>query len=95
MPRRWTWRGSASPCGTARTGSSPSTTPIAASSIRATSTKYAPWHIIPADNKWASRVAVARIISRTLKDLKLAYPEVSAEQKQALEEARLLLEAEK
>jgi PPK2 family polyphosphate:nucleotide phosphotransferase len=63
--------------------------------FRATSTKYAPWHIIPADNKWASRVAVARIICRTLKDLKLAYPEVSAEQKQALEEARLLLEAEK
>jgi len=63
--------------------------------FRATSTKYAPWHIIPADNKWASRVAVARIIYRTLKDLKLAYPVVSPEQKQALEEARLVLEAEK
>ncbi len=61
----------------------------------ATSTKWAPWHVIPADNKWFSRVAVATVIHETLKGLKLKYPEVSKEQKAALEEARTVLEGEK
>ncbi|WP_321476517.1 polyphosphate kinase 2 family protein [uncultured Paludibaculum sp.] len=63
--------------------------------IRATSTKNSPWYVIPADNKWVSRLAVAGIMYQTLKGLKLEYPTVSEQQKQALTEAKRLLEAEK
>ena len=48
-----------------------------------TSTEAAPWYIVPADNKWFTRLAVAAITYQTLEDLKLAYPTVSAEQKTA------------
>jgi PPK2 family polyphosphate:nucleotide phosphotransferase len=60
-----------------------------------TSTKAAPWYIIPADHKWFMRMAVAGIIQQTLKDLDLAYPTVTKEKKTELLEARKLLEAEK
>jgi hypothetical protein len=60
-----------------------------------TSTKHAPWYIIPADNKWFMRLAVAAIIGETLDDLKLRYPTVSNEKKLELERARELLIAEK
>jgi PPK2 family polyphosphate:nucleotide phosphotransferase len=63
--------------------------------IEATSTEYAPWHVIPADHKWVTRAIVADIITATLKSLDLKYPEVSAEQQQALAEARQQLMAEK
>jgi polyphosphate kinase 2 (PPK2 family) len=62
--------------------------------ITATSTDWAPWYIIPADNKWASRTVAADIITRTLIDLNLQYPEVSDAQRQLLAEARSKLEAE-
>ena len=39
-----------------------------------TSTKTAPWYIIPADNKWFMRLAVAAITYQTLDDLNLKYP---------------------
>src|SRR5258708_16303419 len=42
-----------------------------------TSTEWAPWHIIPADNKWFTSVAVADIITKKLKSLNLKYPNVS------------------
>ena len=60
-----------------------------------TSTKWAPWHIIPANDRWFSRIALGSIIYRRFKTLKLKYPVVSAEQKAKLEEARKILEAEK
>jgi PPK2 family polyphosphate:nucleotide phosphotransferase len=60
-----------------------------------TSTKHAPWYIIPADNKWFMRLAVAAIIYQTLEDLKLKYPTVSKEKKNELLEARKVLMAEK
>jgi PPK2 family polyphosphate:nucleotide phosphotransferase len=60
-----------------------------------TSTKYAPWHIIPADNKWFARAAVADIIVSKLKSLKLKYPEVSEAHRQELLQAKAILEAEK
>lgn len=60
-----------------------------------TSTKWAPWHIIPADNKWFMRLAVAGIIYRTMKDLDLKYPEVTDEHRKGLAEARELLMGEK
>jgi len=59
-----------------------------------TSTEWAPWHIIPADAKWFTRLAVAGIILDTLKKLKLRYPTVSEERKKELLEAREILEKE-
>ena len=59
-----------------------------------TSTQYAPWYVIPADHKWFTRLAVAAVIHRTMKDLKLKYPTLTAEQKQGLAKARELLEGE-
>lgn len=59
-----------------------------------TSTKESPWYLIPADNKWFTRVAVARIIAYRMKALKLAYPSVTEEQQKQLAEARSLLENE-
>jgi PPK2 family polyphosphate:nucleotide phosphotransferase len=59
-----------------------------------TSTDWAPWYIIPADNKWFTRLAVADIICNTLKDLNLAYPTVSEAHRQELLKAKELLENE-
>jgi PPK2 family polyphosphate:nucleotide phosphotransferase len=60
-----------------------------------TSTKYAPWYIIPADNKWYTRAAVADIIVCKLKELKLEYPNVSEEHKRELLKVKEILENEK
>jgi PPK2 family polyphosphate:nucleotide phosphotransferase len=57
-----------------------------------TSTSWAPWHIVPADNKWMTRLAVAEIIVRALKRLKLSYPEADPA---LLKEAKGLLTSEK
>ncbi len=59
-----------------------------------TSTKHAPWHIIPADHKWFTRSAVAGIIIETLESLDLHYPVVSDEHRAELLEDRRLLENE-
>ncbi|WP_295614114.1 polyphosphate kinase 2 family protein [Chamaesiphon sp. GL140_3_metabinner_50] len=60
-----------------------------------TSTKAAPWHIIPADRKWFTRLTVADIICSHLKQLELAYPQISAEQLAKLADAKQMLEREK
>jgi PPK2 family polyphosphate:nucleotide phosphotransferase len=44
--------------------------------IQETSTKYAPWYVVPADNKWFTRVIVASAVIETLDSLDLAYPEL-------------------
>ena len=62
--------------------------------IEATSTKWAPWYVIPADNKWVARALVASILTTAIEDLDLAYPEVSADQERLLEKARKQLAAE-
>ncbi len=54
--------------------------------INNTSTEYAPWHIIPADNKWFSRIAIGEIIHKTMKDLNLKYPK--PENQELLNDAR-------
>lgn len=59
-----------------------------------TSTEWAPWYVIPADRKWYTHLIVASIIYETLEKLGLSYPEVTEAQKQALLEARHLLEGE-
>lgn len=62
--------------------------------FRSTSTKHAPWFIVPADHKWFTRFAVSAIIVRTLERLELSYPRVSDSQRRDLLEARQLLLSE-
>ena len=59
-----------------------------------TSTKHAPWYIIPADHKWFTHLTVSDIIVETLKGLKLKYPSVTAEQAAGLAKARAALQKE-
>jgi PPK2 family polyphosphate:nucleotide phosphotransferase len=63
--------------------------------ISATSTKWAPWHIIPADHKWVSRALVARFVTTAIEALNPQYPEVSDAQRAAINEAKKQLQAEK
>ena len=62
--------------------------------ISATSTKWAPWYIIPADHKWVSRTLISDVLVTAIKSLKLEFPSVSEEKKAALVEARRQLEQE-
>lgn len=59
-----------------------------------TSTKWAPWHIIPADKKWFTRAAVADIIVSKLESLDMKFPEVSEAHKAELQRAKEMLESE-
>jgi PPK2 family polyphosphate:nucleotide phosphotransferase len=63
--------------------------------IRHTATLEAPWHVIPADNKWFTRIAVAAAIVDTLEDLNLAYPKVDKAKAKELAAARKILESKK
>lgn len=63
--------------------------------IRHTATDQAPWHVIPADNKWFTRIAVASAIVDALEGLDLSYPKVSDAKKKELADARKLLESKK
>ncbi len=62
--------------------------------LGATSTECAPWYVVPADDKWFTRAAVATILTRTIHSLDLRLPELKDEQREALAEARKRLEAE-
>ncbi len=62
--------------------------------ISNTSKSHAPWYIIPADDKWFARLAIASVIYREFGKLKLRYPEVTDTQKAELQKARLHLMAE-
>jgi polyphosphate kinase 2 (PPK2 family) len=53
-----------------------------------TSTRQAPWFVVPADHKWFTRVAIAELIADTLEGLDLAVPKPTKEQLVALAEAR-------
>jgi PPK2 family polyphosphate:nucleotide phosphotransferase len=59
--------------------------------IEATSTDWAPWYVVPADEKWASRAIVAHIVASTIRSLDLRYPKVSDEDRSRYEEARRTL----
>jgi len=56
--------------------------------IRNTATEHAPWYVIPANNKWFTRMAVAAAVITTLASLNLAYPTLSEAQLQDLKGAR-------
>ena len=60
--------------------------------IRATSTEYAPWYVIPADKKWFTRLLVAAVLVAKMSSLELAFPQVKGEAKKALRKARKDLE---
>lgn len=59
--------------------------------IRHTSTKNAPWYVVPADNKWYTRLVVASAVVDTLESLHLAYPTLDAKMRKELQEAKALL----
>jgi PPK2 family polyphosphate:nucleotide phosphotransferase len=59
--------------------------------IANTATPHAPWFVIPADNKWFTRLAVAAAIVDVLDGLNLSYPKVDAQKKRELEAARKVL----
>jgi polyphosphate kinase 2 (PPK2 family) len=62
--------------------------------IQHTATEYAPWYVVPADNKWFTRIVVAQAVVDALKGMKLKYPKVTSEEKAALAAARKQLESE-
>lgn len=62
--------------------------------LSATSTDYAPWFVIPADDKWYARLAIAAIITKEFSKLKLSYPVVSEAQKHELQKAKVQLMGE-
>jgi PPK2 family polyphosphate:nucleotide phosphotransferase len=63
--------------------------------IRATASKHAPWFIVPADNKWFTRLVVAAAIVDAMESLGLAYPKVDAAKKKEFAAARAALSREK
>src|SRR6266850_2747751 len=62
--------------------------------IQNTASPHAPWYVVPADNKWFTRLVVAAAVVDALKALKLSYPKLDAAQKAELEVARKQLLAE-
>jgi len=62
--------------------------------IRATASKHAPWFVVPADNKWFSRLVVADAIVEAVEQLDLTYPKVDAEKKKELATIRAVLAGE-
>jgi PPK2 family polyphosphate:nucleotide phosphotransferase len=63
--------------------------------IRNTATKRAPWYVVPADNKWFSRLVISSVIVDTLESLHLAYPTVEASERKQLATAKRVLLSEK
>jgi PPK2 family polyphosphate:nucleotide phosphotransferase len=63
--------------------------------IRHTATKDAPWYVVPADNKWFTRIVVAAAVIDAMAALDLHYPRVSKEKLAELAEAKKVLLAEK
>jgi PPK2 family polyphosphate:nucleotide phosphotransferase len=59
--------------------------------IRATARPYAPWYVVPADNKWFTRIVVGAATIDALDKLDLKFPEMTETQKQELAEARKML----
>ncbi len=62
--------------------------------IRATASKAAPWFVVPADNKWFTRLVVAAAVVEAVEKLNLEYPKVSPEQMKDLAAARAELKQE-
>jgi PPK2 family polyphosphate:nucleotide phosphotransferase len=63
--------------------------------IRATASKRAPWFVVPADNKWFTRLVVAAAIVEAVEKLELSYPKIESAKKKELAAARAVLAREK
>jgi PPK2 family polyphosphate:nucleotide phosphotransferase len=63
--------------------------------LRATSKRYAPWYVVPADDKPNARLIVSQIIVDTLRGLQLEYPRLDAERRRELQAIRRLLIAKR
>ena len=62
--------------------------------IRSTSTEHAPWYVVPANNKWFTRIVVAQAVIDALEGLDLHFPKVDAAKRKELAVARDLLQSE-
>jgi PPK2 family polyphosphate:nucleotide phosphotransferase len=62
--------------------------------IRQTASKYAPWYVVPADNKWFTRLVVAAAIVENMSSLDLEFPKLDEEQLKALQAAKQSLAAD-
>ena len=62
--------------------------------LGATSSECAPWHIVPADDKWNARLIISQIIVQTMETLKMEYPSPGKEHAQELAHVRRLLQQE-
>jgi PPK2 family polyphosphate:nucleotide phosphotransferase len=62
--------------------------------IRHTASKRAPWYVVPADNKWFTRLVVASAIVENMNALDLEYPSLNQDELNALDEAKKALVAE-
>jgi polyphosphate kinase 2 (PPK2 family) len=60
--------------------------------IRATAAPHAPWHVIPADNKWFTRLVVASVIVETLESLEVDFPVLDPARRAELQTARAMLD---
>ena len=60
--------------------------------IRATSTKHAPWFVVPADHKWFTRLVVSAAVVEALRSIGASYPKLDAPRRQALARARRKLQ---
>lgn len=60
--------------------------------IHATSTREAPWYVVPADDKKNARLIIADVIVQTLREMEVDYPMLDAKQRRELKQARTLLE---
>jgi PPK2 family polyphosphate:nucleotide phosphotransferase len=56
--------------------------------LNATSTRYAPWHVVPADDKKNARLIVSQIVLDALNELKMAYPKITAKRRRELKSIR-------
>ena len=63
--------------------------------IRNTSTRHAPWYVVPADHKWFARLVVAEATIGALEHLNLAFPKMDSAKRKELKDARAALEREK
>ncbi len=59
--------------------------------LEETSTDYAPWFVVPADDKWFARLAIVSVIHHYFEQLNLSYPRLTSEQKAELQKARTVL----
>ena len=62
--------------------------------IRNTSTKHAPWYVVPADHKWFARLVVAEATIDAMENLDLSFPKMDAEKRKELKDARTALDHE-